>query len=109
MGELLNLNAHTFASTVARNNVLILFHTTWCKNCRLVREVFEQLVKELRRDDVIVAILDAEAQRSVAYKENVRSFPSIFLYVGDRRERYEGSRKLDDVAAFVRQRVKVVQ
>lgn len=109
IGHPIALNAHTFSSTVARNNVLVLFHTSWCKNCRPVREVFERLSYELRREDVLVATLDAESQRTVAHKESIRSFPSVYLYRHGERDRYEGNRKYEDILRFISSRITIVQ
>jgi thiol-disulfide isomerase/thioredoxin len=94
------LNTHTFSATVAKNNVLVLFHTSWCKTCRPVRETFQQL-SQLRREGVLIGVLDAEAQRSVAHKEGVRSYPSIFLYRHGRREQYIGKRGYADLLNFL--------
>ncbi|CUF29184.1 protein disulfide isomerase, putative [Bodo saltans] len=105
----LELNAHTFSATVARNNVLVLFHTNWCKNCRPVHQVFEALSAELRESNIIIATVDAGTQKTVAYKEAIRSFPSVVLYHGSHRHFYEGNRKFDDVMRFITSRISIAR
>jgi thiol-disulfide isomerase/thioredoxin len=109
LGKPLELNDYTFSATVANNNVLVLFHTNWCKNCRFVRQVFEKLSEDLGESNILITTLDAESQRSVTYKESIRSFPSILLYYEGRREFYEGNRKYDDVLQFITKRISITR
>ena len=75
---MLNLTKSNFDSTIANGKVLIDFYTDWCGFCKIVSPVLEELSIKYA-GSIIVAKVDADAEREIAYRYNINGYPTILL------------------------------
>jgi len=79
----------------AHDVVVVDFYADWCGPCKLVEPVVEALHDE---GTAVVAKVDIDARQALAAQRNVRSVPTVVLYVdGEPVERVTGAR---DKATF---------
>jgi thioredoxin len=71
----------TFETTVLRSPLPVLVDcwASWCKPCRMVAPIFEQLAS-LLGDRLRFARLDVDHNQAVAYRLQVSSLPTFILF-----------------------------
>eukprot|EP00439_Symbiodinium_sp_Y106_P073350 s2124_g13.t2 len=79
--------------------VLIVFYLRGCGHCRDMEGTWGALAKELK-DKVLVASVDALANRPLAELWAVERFPTIKLVRGGQVYDFDGARTVEDLQAF---------
>lgn len=75
----------------AHDVVLVDFYADWCGPCKMVAPVVETLHEE---ETAVVAKVDIDVLQGLAARQNVRSVPTMVLYVdGEPVERVTGARE----------------
>jgi len=104
------LDAHTFDEVVLNqdHDSIVAFTAPWCGHCKSLKPTYEQVAKDfLHEPNCIVANVDAdaEANRPLALKYGIQSFPTIkFFPKGGEPVEYRGGREETDFIAFLNEK-----
>ncbi len=79
------LDGASFDKHISRNQIPVLvdFWAPWCGPCRQMAPGFEQAAKQLE-PNIRVAKVDTEANQALGARFNIRSIPTLALFVGGR-------------------------
>lgn len=104
-GHPLALDAATFDKHIGRSQVPVLvdFWAPWCGPCRMMAPAYEQAAS-LLEPQVRVAKLNTEDAQAIAARFNIRSIPTLALFVdGKEIARQAGAfRTAQDIADWTR-------
>lgn len=104
-GRPLELNAASFDKHIVRNHVPVLvdFWAPWCGPCRMMAPAYEQAAA-LLEPQLRVAKLNTEEAQAIAARFNIRSIPTLALFVGGQEvARQAGAfRSAQDIADWTR-------
>ncbi|PUE21006.1 thioredoxin TrxC [Limnohabitans sp. WS1] len=104
-GHPLALDAANFDKHIGRSHVPVLvdFWAPWCGPCRMMAPAYEQAAG-LLEPQVRVAKLNTEEAQAIAARFNIRSIPTLALFVGGKEvARQAGAfRTAQDIADWTR-------
>ena len=104
-GHPLALDAASFDKHIGRSHlpVLVDFWAPWCGPCRMMAPAYEQAAA-LLEPQVRVAKLNTEEAQAIAARFNIRSIPTLALFVGGKEvARQAGAfRTAQDIADWTR-------
>jgi len=104
------LDAHTFDEVVLNkdHDTIVAFTAPWCGHCKSLKPTYERVAVDfLSETKCIVANVDADAElnRPLALKYDVKSFPTIKFYPkGGEPISYEGGRQEADFVEFLNEK-----
>lgn len=75
------LNDSNFLSTIKETNLPILvdFWADWCRPCKLMNPVLEQLEKEIG-EEALICKVDIENAKEIAASFGIRSIPTFLFF-----------------------------
>ena len=84
-GEPLALDDSSFAKHIGRSQlpVVVDFWAPWCGPCRMMAPAYEQAA-QLLEPHVQVAKVNTEAAQTLGARHQIRSIPTLALFVGGR-------------------------
>jgi thioredoxin 2 len=101
----LALDSESFDKHIGRSHVPVLvdFWAPWCGPCRMMAPAYEQATA-LLEPDVRVAKLNTEEAQAISARFNIRSIPTLALFVGGKEvARQAGAfRTAQDIANWTR-------
>ncbi|CAD2218125.1 protein disulfide-isomerase A6 [Angomonas deanei] len=85
-------------------DMFVLFYAPWCGHCKKLHPDYEKMAKELEKEDVVIAKIDATANDVDPSKYKVQGFPTIFFIPsGGAPVSYNGDRSIDDMKKFIKE------
>eukprot|EP00930_Biecheleria_cincta_P078879 TRINITY_DN6649_c0_g1_i1.p1 TRINITY_DN6649_c0_g1~~TRINITY_DN6649_c0_g1_i1.p1 ORF type:complete len:1177 (+),score=253.25 TRINITY_DN6649_c0_g1_i1:160-3690(+) len=102
-GQVHDLTASNFADSVKANDFsFVEFYAPWCGHCKKLVPEWEKTAALCKDASVMVAKVDAIAEKSLAQEHGVESFPTLRLYRGSAKVsvKYEGARTGDKMAEW---------
>jgi thioredoxin 2 len=104
-GHPVALDAASFDKHIGRNQIPVLvdFWASWCGPCRMMAPAYEQAAG-LLEPQVRVAKLNTEEAQAISARFNIRSIPTLALFVGGKEvARQTGAfRTAQDIADWAR-------
>lgn len=104
-GHPLTLSEANFDKHIGRSHlpVLVDFWAPWCGPCRMMAPAYEQAAS-LLEPDIRVAKLNTEDAQAIAARFNIRSIPTLALFLGGKEvARQSGAfRSAADIAQWAR-------
>lgn len=90
-------------------NVLVKFYAPWCGHCKNMAEDYKTLAGGYgHAEDVVIAEVNADEHRSLGDKFDIQGFPTLKYFSKDgdvsKPDDYSGSRDLDSLLDFVREK-----
>ncbi|KAG8371361.1 hypothetical protein BUALT_Bualt13G0079700 [Buddleja alternifolia] len=103
--EVLTLTTDTFDDKVQEKDTawFVKFHVPWCKHCKNLGTLWEDLGKEMEGEDEIeIGEVDCGTNKPVCAKVDIHSYPTFKLfYNGEEVAKYQGARNVESLKTFV--------
>lgn len=80
----------------------VKFYAPWCGYCKKLEPTWHELEKRVRDMGVVVARVDATRHEMLAHHFEIRGFPTLIFFKGDKQFTYSGPRTLDSLEEFVK-------
>ncbi|MFX1577608.1 MAG: thioredoxin [Promethearchaeota archaeon] len=75
------LNDKTIDAFITEHEIVVLdIYTEWCGPCKIQTPIMEGLDKELDKDRVRIAKLDADQAPETSMKYQIRAIPTVILF-----------------------------
>lgn len=83
---------------------LVKFYAPWCGHCKRLAPEFEQaaneLAEELGEEELVLAEIDATANKKMAQEYGIRGFPTMFWFVDGEKSEYSGGRTAVEIKSW---------
>ena len=85
-------------------HILVMFYAPWCGHCKKFKPELEKAAAVLRKENLIVAKVDATAEKKLAEKYQVKGYPTVKFFKKGQATDYTAGRKEKDVINWVRKK-----
>jgi len=98
------LNRDTFAFYVQpKDLVLVEFYAPWCGHCKTLEPEYAKAAKELKKDGIYLAKVDATKEAELAKEHFVQGFPTLIIFRnGVKVSDYDGERTSSGIVEYMR-------
>ncbi|EEH57167.1 uncharacterized protein MICPUCDRAFT_33337 [Micromonas pusilla CCMP1545] len=107
------LGKDNFADVVVNGgkNAIVKFYAPWCGHCKALAPTWDELGDSYAASNsVVVGDVDCTVEEDLCGDHEVRGYPTLKYFTpetGEKGESYEGGRDLDDLKAFVEEKLEV--
>ncbi|XP_073270326.1 protein disulfide-isomerase 5-1-like [Primulina huaijiensis] len=102
--EVIALTTETFNDKVQEKDTawFVKFCVPWCKHCKNLGTLWEELGKEMEgADEIEIGEVDCGTNKSVCSKVDIHSYPTFKLfYNGEAVVKYQGARNVESLKTF---------
>ena len=99
------LTEANFDKAIAKyEHILVMFYAPWCGHCKKFKPELEKAAAILRKENLIVAKVDATVEKNLATKYGVRGYPTVKFFKNGVAMDYTGGRKESEVLNWVRKK-----
>jgi len=107
--NVVTLTDANIAKTLADNQfVLVEFYAPWCGHCKSLAPEYEKAAEQLKKDEstskIVIAKVDATAEKESAEKYGVQGFPTLKWFVNGVVSEYGGGRTADTIVSWVKKK-----
>ena len=75
------LTEATFDKAIAQyEHILVMFYAPWCGHCKKFKPELEKAAAVLRKENIIIAKVDATVEKKLAEKFGVRGYPTVKFF-----------------------------
>lgn len=103
--EVITLTADTFSDKIKEKDTawFVKFCVPWCKHCKNLGSLWEDLGKEIEGEDEIeIGEVDCATNKQVCSKVDIHSYPTFkVFYDGEEVAKYQGPRNIESLKTFV--------
>ncbi|XP_030526745.1 protein disulfide isomerase-like 5-1 [Rhodamnia argentea] len=103
--EVITLTADTFSDKIKEKDTawFVKFCVPWCKHCKNLGSLWEDLGKEMEGEDEIeIGEVDCATNKPVCSKVDIHSYPTFkVFYDGEEVAKYQGPRNIGSLKTFV--------
>ena len=97
--EVTILTDANFDEALAEGQWLVKFYAPWCKHCKILDPIFEELSKKVD-GTMKIGSLDATRNEKISDRFDVKRFPTIIYKKDGLFGTYDGARTLDGFMSF---------
>ena len=84
--------------------ILVMFYAPWCGHCKKFKPELEKAAATLRKENLMVAKVDATIEKDLASKYKVRGYPTVKFFKKGIPIDYKAKRTEKDVINWVRKK-----
>ena len=105
--DVLSLNEQTFGLAIREfKYLLVLFFDPECYHCQQFIPEYEKAASFLKKQNFVLAKLDAYKAEKIANHYDIDAFPKVILLKKNERIVYEGERKAEDIEKWIKEKTK---
>jgi thiol-disulfide isomerase/thioredoxin len=90
---------------------LINYNASWCKHSKKLEPIWFELEEKLKDKNIKIIKVDCEAKhnKGICYKEKIRYYPTIKLYIKNKVYEYSNSDpNINSLIEFIKERINQV-
>ena len=101
-GQVLELTVDTFAPNLSNGPMFVKFFAPWCGHCKKLAPIWKQLAHRMQ-NTLTIAEVNCDEHTALCKSNGIQGYPAlIFLTSDGLRSQYNGGRKLEQLASFVK-------
>lgn len=79
--DIMVLTNVTFDKAIQKyEHILVMFYAPWCGHCKKFKPELEKAAATLRKENLMVAKVDATVEKDLASKYQVRGYPTVKFF-----------------------------
>ena len=103
--DVMVLTDDTFDEALKKyDNLMVLFYAPWCGHCKKFHPEYAKAAVTLKKENLILAKLDATVNKKMAEKYKIQGFPTTKLFIKGDAIEYNGGRTEKDVVNWMRKK-----
>ncbi|KAF2199753.1 hypothetical protein GQ43DRAFT_464572 [Delitschia confertaspora ATCC 74209] len=104
-GGAIDLTSASYDSVVLRSGTpaLVEYYTPWCKYCKELAPVYDELATNFQNTAVTVAKIDVDKYKDIGRRYNIQEWPTLFWFDGksDTPEKFPWGRDLESFSEWI--------
>jgi len=103
--DIMVLTTATFDKAIEKyEHILVMFYAPWCGHCKKFKPELEKAAATLRKENLMVAKVDATVEKDLASKYKVRGYPTVKFFKKGVPIDYNAGRTEKDVINWMRKK-----
>jgi protein disulfide-isomerase A1 len=103
--DIMVLTNATFNKAIEKyEHILVMFYAPWCGHCKKFKPELEKAAATLRKENLMVAKVDATVEKDLASKYKVRGYPTVKFFKKGVPMDYTAGRTEKDVINWMRKK-----
>ena len=103
--DIMVLTNVTFDKAIEKyEHILVMFYAPWCGHCKKFKPELEKAAATLRKENLMVAKVDATVEKDLASKYKVRGYPTVKFFKKGVPMDYTAGRTEKDVINWMRKK-----
>ena len=103
--DIMVLTNVTFDKAIQKyEHILVMFYAPWCGHCKKFKPELEKAAATLRKENLMVAKVDATVEKDLASKYQVRGYPTVKFFKKGVPMDYNAGRTEKDVINWMRKK-----